>query len=588
MKKTAAIFFLMFSVIASAVAADKPLGIDEYTSIDELAMAITTYFPKVQGEVKAMQSNSLTVALGKKDGLMPGMALSLWRDSKEILHPLTHAVIGRAEEEIGSVEATVVNESSSQVMVIKKIKEPALGDKARITPKKINLALIPVRVERPEVAQGLAERLTEYGRFSVLESGKVAAFLKDKPQRDTSLVRDMGHALGLDAVVALGVYPSEGRLMVTARIFYAEDARPLDTIVAMLDLKSKKDSIAEVKPYFAPVREETASTPELPVDARFFVTGDFEGKGIQEYAFSDGTGLHIYRLEQGGWREAWTEIVLPADHDIQHISLDAADINGNGAPELFVTAMLNGRVFSYVVEFHDKTFRRIAEMPGFVRVLDLPGKGSQLVGQDYDAASFYIGRPRQYSWSNGKYLRGPEFSLPNALGLYGFVFAGVGEPNPLLIVEDDKDHLIVYSGETLIWKSEELYSGIDTMVARPASGVDAALSRTVTDSESGRKARINARILALDLNNDAKEEVVIPRNTGGFLSGAYSSAELHGMRWNGSRLEQAWSIKGIPGAVLDLHAERLEGGAVQIRALVKVPGGLFSSDSIVVMTYAGK
>jgi hypothetical protein len=204
------------------------------------------------------------------------------------------------------------------------------------------------------------------------------------------------------------------------RIFYSQDAGLLDTIVATVDLKSKKDVLGEIQPFFIPVREERSITPELPFDSRYFTAADFEGDGKLEYAFSDGSKLHLYRQEAAGWREVWTETVPPASvstgtgdtgmkvtrESIQHINIDSADINGNGKPEIFVTAMLNGKVFSYVVEFQDGAFRRIADVPGFLRVVSYPGKSLMLLGQDYDPKTFYSGQPKLYSWQEGKYVPG--------------------------------------------------------------------------------------------------------------------------------------------------------------------------------------
>jgi len=76
---------------------------------------------------------------------------------------------------------------------------------------------------------------------------------------------------------------------------------------------------------------------------------------------------------------------------MQHINIDVADINGAGRPQIFVTAMRSGKVISYVLEFYDGSCRRIVEMPGFLRVVKYPGKGYVLIGQDYNASSFYLG-----------------------------------------------------------------------------------------------------------------------------------------------------------------------------------------------------
>ncbi len=63
---------LTLSLVTGAVAAEKPLGVREYTSVDELATAISSYFPPVQGEVKTVAGDQLTIALGTKDGLQAG------------------------------------------------------------------------------------------------------------------------------------------------------------------------------------------------------------------------------------------------------------------------------------------------------------------------------------------------------------------------------------------------------------------------------------------------------------------------------------------------------------------------------------
>ena len=156
----------------------------------------------------------------------------------------------------------------------------------------------------------------------------------------------------------LGLYPTEGKLLAMARIFYAEEARQLDTIVALVDEKSGKEVLRRHQTFLCPGPcwgAESSAAPELPFLARAVTYGDFEGNGKPVYAFSDGTRLHLYRNEPSGWHEVWTETTgmhdaiklewfgLSSQADpastMQHINIDSADINGNGRPEIFVTAM---------------------------------------------------------------------------------------------------------------------------------------------------------------------------------------------------------------------------------------------------------
>jgi hypothetical protein len=590
MKKILILFLLTLSLGVSSVFAEKPLGVDEFNSVDELAGAIAAYFPKIQGVITSIQNDKLTLTLGKKDGLTPGMELTLWRDGKEILHPVTGAVIGHLEDEVGTVEVAAVGDVSSSAIVKKKLREPKAGDKARITPKKINLAIIPLTPERPEVVQGLSDRLTEYGRFTVLDKEKVAEFLKGKKQRDSSLIREMGSQFKLDAVAALSIYPTEGKLLVMARIFYTQDASTLDTIIATLNLKPKKDVLGEIKPFFMPVKEEKSITPELPFDARYFTAADFEGDGRLEYVFSDGSKIHIYRQESTGWREVWTETVPHASEGIKHVNIDAADINGNGKPEIFVTALLNGSVFSYVVEFQNGAFRRIADVPGFLRVISYPGKGMMLLGQAYDPKTFYSGQPRLYSWQDGKYVPGAEFQIPEGIALYGFTFASLGEDQPLLVAFDDDDYLLVYSKGTIIWKSEEKYAQVPAYVYKPPTGISAVLSKDAIQGDKSLRVRIPGRLIAADINGDGRDEIIVPKNIGdSFLGiGGIKGAEMESLSWTGARLEQGWNIKDIPGAVLDFQLLRQDRSGAQLLTLVRTKGGLFTKDRQQVMSFSVK
>jgi hypothetical protein len=529
--------------------------------------------------VTAVQGDQLTIALGKKNALMPGMVLGLWRDGKEILHPVTGMVIGHVEEEVGRAEVTRVGDISSVAVVRKKLKEPKQGDRARITPKKIHLALVPLRADRPEIIAGLTERLNDSGRCTIVDGEKVNAYLKDKSQKDSDLIREMGRVFSLDAVVTVGIYPSEGRYLVTAKIFYADDALPLATIAATMSLATKKDALGEIRPFFAPLKDEKsgAPAPALPFAAKHFVAADLDGDGTIEYVFSDGARLHIYRQELTGWREIWTEAGPAISSSVQHLYLGAADINGAGRPQIFLTTMEDGKVSSSVLEASDGTYRRIVKTPGFFRVINYPGRGPMLIGQDFDPERFFAGTPKQYAWSGGQYNAGTEIPLPAGVGLYDFAFVNFGEPGLHLDALDERDHVIVYSKGTVIWKSVERYEGGSTVVALPAKADKGTL-----------KVKIKGRILALDIDGDGKDEIILPRNVGGTFFGWGKAAELHALGWTGARLEQEWEIKDIPGAVLDLQAAASGKGPTQILTLVGSSGGLFKKKSVHLMIYSGR
>ncbi len=576
-------FLLVLSAAVHAAAAGSPLGMREFTSVDELAASIQSHFPKVQGEIKDVRGDEVTFTLGSRDGLQKGALLTVWRDGKEILHPVTNMVIGRMEDQVGSLEVTGVGDKTSTGVLVKKITDPKPGDKARITPKKISMALVPLRPDHAEIIQKLGAKLREGSRFTLLDIDKTAAFIGDKKERDRALISEMGRVFKLDVAVTIDIVPADDKYVVTAGIFYADEGRPFDTIVAMLDLRTRRDALGEVKPFFAPAPEEQGGIPDLTVDARLFAIADFDGTGGLQYVFSDGIRLHVFKQGLSGWREIWTETVSYGPSEMHHINLDIADINGNGTPEIFITAMLNGKIVSYVVECRDGVYRRIADLPGFLRVVVFPRTGSILLGQAYDPASFFGGKPKQYVWADGKYTAGAEFVLPRGLGLYGFVIAELGEQHPLLVALDEKEQLVVYSNNAPVWRSEEKFPSFGIVVARPLAGIDQMFSSGTTEAE---KVRVRGRVLALDLNGDGKDEILLPRNSGAALLTGFKEAEFVSLGWTGARLERRGAIPDIPGAVLDFQALKQPGLGTRIVSLVLVPGGMFGSDRIRVMTYA--
>ena len=591
MKRTIVILVLLLLTMSSA-SAEQPLGVAEFSTVDDLVGAIAAYFPKVQGEVNTVQGDKITISLGRKDGVSAGMTLTLWRVAKEILHPVTNAVIGRTEEEVGTVEVSKVSEKESTAAIIKKQKEPRPGDKARITPRKISLAVVPVRTTAPEVAAELSQRLAESGRFTVLEADKTAAFLKDRKVVDASLVNEMHRSFGLDVVVALSAYPSEGKLLVITKILYAEEGRLLDTITATLPGKQKTELAETVRPFFEPVQEEQTTSPDLPFRARFFERADLDGDGVMEHVFSDGTRLHIYRLEASGWKEVWTESLKGKNvMGLQHINLDVADINSNGKPEVFITAMIDDRVLSSVTEWQDGEYKRIAELPDLLRVVRYPGRKPQLIGLAYDTATFYTGKPREYVWSGNGYTAGEVFPLPAAVRLYGFTFADFGEARVFLVTLNDEDKLVVYAGDSPVWRSEEEYPGADTVILRPLTQTEKMTSGPASDPSNitkERQLRIKGRIVAVDLDGDRRQELLLPKNSRPLLFVDLSKkTDLRALRWTGARLDDRWSVRDISGSILDLQADS-DGQAARVRALVRTSGGLFSKESEHITLYTMK
>lgn len=434
---------------------------------------------------------------------------------------------------------------------------------SRDASKTVKLAVVAVDIRRSDIVSGLARRLSASGRFNVIDVEKTNAFLKGRPP-GSDVISELERTFGLDAVVAVRGYPAGGKLLVIARIISVQDAPHPGTIMGLLGLSPAKASVGRGE-----------AMPDPPISARYFAEADFDGDGKREYLFSDGERLHVYRMEASGWVRVWAEAPTRVGGEGRHLHIDVADINANGKPEIFVTRMLKGTVSSVVFEEKDGTYRRIADLPGFVRVLSNPGRGPLLIGQEFQEERFFSGTPKQYSWSTG-YVAGDAIPLPKGVGLYGFVFADVGEARPLVVALDSENRLRVYSQETLIWQSRERYGGIDTVL----------VESTPDAYSSQQRVSIPGRIFATDIDGDGIEEIIVARGGEKTIFGSVTKFEIHSLQWTGARLEQYLAIREEPGAVLDLRLAPRNGEGIRIDALVRTAGGLLSSQGSRLMTYS--
>jgi hypothetical protein len=144
--------------------------------------------------------------------------------------------------------------------------------------------------------------------------------------------------------------------------------------------------------------------------------GDFDGDGRQEFAIAFADRIEIGRITAEGYQMTGA-IRLAAGS--QAYALDAVDLNNNGLPELYVSAMnSNGNPAGIGIEFRDKRFRAtVSKIPWHLRRVALPGEGDVLLAQEYDSRGREFAGPVFKVKRSGDQLvqRDIHLSLPNGL-----------------------------------------------------------------------------------------------------------------------------------------------------------------------------
>ncbi len=86
--------------------------------INRLAQKISLDLPLVEGYVINVRGDKLTLDVGANKGLKKGMKCIVYREGKDIVHPITKKVLGKETEEIGQIKLVQVMPQYSVGQVI--------------------------------------------------------------------------------------------------------------------------------------------------------------------------------------------------------------------------------------------------------------------------------------------------------------------------------------------------------------------------------------------------------------------------------------------------------------------------------------
>jgi hypothetical protein len=265
------------------------------------------------------------------------------------------------------------------------------------------------------------------------------------------------------------------------------------------------------------------------------------------------------------------------------IAVDAADINGNGKAEIFVTALYgldtNEILRSFVLEWNGSRFDTLVEKSNwYYRVIDMPDRGKILVGQERGAQRVFKAGVFELSWSGGAYTPVQQLALPSGVNLFGFAYGNALNDGRRMLVAFNRRNRIevfdelgkkVYSGDTP-------YGGSPAYILHPTakqSGSDTTASRV------GSRTYLRQRLFVTDLDADGIREVVTAANkdlTGGYMERlkVYDEGRLAFLVWNGAELQSRLQTSKFDGYVSDVTIADLDGdGREEIAFAVVIKTG---------------
>src|SRR5256885_3007885 len=152
--------------LATAQTAAPTLGV--------LVSQVVALFPRVDGDVLEVQGETVTLSIGKRDGLVPGVELSLYREGRELRHPRTGEVLGKTEQAVGRMLVQQVFEEYATARATPGT-EVKPGDRARVSAGKVRLTVLPI-------VDGVKDGLAEAATYELIETLNKTGGFPDAPR----------------------------------------------------------------------------------------------------------------------------------------------------------------------------------------------------------------------------------------------------------------------------------------------------------------------------------------------------------------------------------------------------------------------
>jgi hypothetical protein len=334
----------------------------------------------------------------------------------------------------------------------------------------------------------------------------------------------------------------------------------------------------------------------IPTEFKGMDIGDVNGDGLNEVVTIDKNNVYIY--QKAGNELKLLEKIAGKPYD-NYIAIDIADINKDGKKQIFVTSLNDTLLDSFVLEFKDGKYVKIAsDIRWFLRVIDTSSGIPLLLGQDYGPDKPFNTPIYEMVWRDGKYVPDQKMKIPLGLSIYGLTIDDLGVAGgEKIFALDDLDYLYIldktntplgrlssfgFASDKLIWRSDDVYGGSNNYF----ENVD---KRNANDDKE-KSAYVNLRILTYDTNKDGKKEIIIVKN----LSSVgrifkhlqvFTSSEIYNLEWDGMGMAENWRTKKINGYVADYCIKDIDndGKPEIVLALVQSVGVSLRDKSVIVV-----
>lgn len=590
-----AVFLLVGAAQVSAQRASGPLG----AVVGQLA----ALFPKVEGEVIEVKGQTLTVSLGRRDGVRQGLELSIYREGRELRHPRTGELLGKTEQPLGRLSLSQVFEAYS-LGAVTQGGEIKPGDRVRVSAGKVPLTLLTlsdgVKASLTEaIVQELIEELNQTGRFQIFQGDQVGVFLSQNGVKGPEALQGKGvqgaaERFKVEQLLLIYLSRAQNKPYMELRLFSQSRPEPaLSTalfvppsikpppqggfsasiggrqqpqrpkersLLARLlggDLESGSYSTGESS---IPLKE--AAKLNFPVLAMDVAVAPKDQ--IPRVTVTDGLRIYQYRLVNRVLEAEWS--YTPKGFG-QILSLQLADLDGDGSLEVVINRHHSAVGLNSFV-LGEKAGRPVAVADGIDQILlamDQTGDGVKrtLWAQSYSPEKFWnTGQADQMALKNSQLVKERSVRVPDNFRATGAALSSIaGKGSRALAYLDQTQRLRVAVEGEEVWQSSSRMGG------------GYAVAEIVNYHVLGGRSSLHTMEpipLSVDLDGDGIDEVVVPQNQNeGWLTVVFKAPTGYRVQTINSGFEGA--ITGL-GAVPGGEAPMIIASVVRFKGMLRTAG----------------
>jgi TolB-like protein len=251
------------------------------------------------------------------------------------------------------------------------------------------------------------------------------------------------------------------------------------------------------------------------------------------------------------------------------ISLDIADINQNGFPEIFVTSLDIHKqgLKSFVLEYNGSTYTTLTDDESYYfRVAEAQNKSKILLGQKFSVHPFK-GKIYTMKAAGKGYVRDEKLRMPRSASVLSLAKGPVTakDASEYVLINEHGRLILAMDNGKIDWEGNKKFGGTAHYFLLP---------RNDTDASYQERVYFNPRILFFDVGDDGAKEIFVVRNEelGGGAFGRYkrfTKGSLEILSWNGMALAPVAKTRSVQGWISDFAIADMDGDG-RVELLVSV------------------